>query len=177
MIPRLMICLLQILPLRVFADALDSHTPPVFREFYLDVRPLDGQTASVQIFLPEAIAQRAFGYTFEFDDAAHRFSDYFRIKSARAYHAGSDQNTQTGAVHMEKNIDAPIGNNSTGRSIAFPYALNIPSDGRIAELTLEAKSETRPPEALQLRIYLSVLSNTPPERLWKYHGVKSFPWP
>ena len=177
MIPHLLICLLPIFPSLVFADHLDSYTPPVYREFYLDVRPLDGQTASIQIILPEAAAQRAFGYTFEFDDTSHRFSDYFSIKSARAYHTRIDQGGEPGTVRIEKSIETPIGHNSTGRLAAFPGSINIPTDGRLAELTLEAKSEARPPNGLQLRIILSVLSNTPPERLWKYLGVTSFSWP
>ena len=185
----LLVFFLACLPCPSFSDQLESYSPPIWESFLqLDARttestpvnthitfiprPNRGDIIPIQIFLNRAAEQKAFGYIFECDDLSR---SYFHIKNARTwlrYPVYGTQGKITEFIRIEKAINSPVGSPKYGRGIFFPVPPTIPPDGLIAEISLEAQQDVPPSFSVSIHIYAAILSNTQPERIWKFYNIE-----
>ena len=156
------------------------ETPPVPNGGPVSPLPAQGQTIEFQVFVPNAIGKRAFGYILEFEDTNRAFADNFEVVSAKTRVLLPAPYTPQGgikpAVLVDRELQTLQGSKAPGRSVVFVNPPIVSPEGLIATFILLAKRNVTRNVALTIHISATVISTTSPTRLWNMRGSQTIRW-
>ena len=168
-------------PIRKTTLLVDGQieTPAVYNGGPTASLPKQGDTVEFQVFVPEAAGRTAFGCVLEFDNVDHAFADNFQIKSASAWVLIFPQETPeeiSRPVLVQRDM-APLSDTGCpGCCALFVDRPRVPPDGLVATFVLEAKRDIPSDLPLKLTVSATVISRTPPTRLWNMQAQQMIGW-
>jgi hypothetical protein len=159
---------------------IDSRVedPPRYNGQGAIPRPSAGDSIEFQVFMPDAAGLEAYSFQLAFQDTGSSFSNHFDIMSARTearplLPVPEDQKLPDfRALHL----DSPRGSEGPRRSALLLTPWNVSYSGLIGVIKLLAKKDIPINLPLVLDVNITVLSKTPPTRLFIMKARQEIGW-
>ena len=163
-----------------FILLIDSNVedPPRYNGQSAIPRPSLGDSIEFQIFMPDAAGLEAYSFQLAFQDTGSTFSDHFDILSARTearplLPVPEDQQLPDfRALHL----DSPRGSEGPQRSTMLLSPWHVSYSGLIGVVKLLAKKDIPYDLPLVLDVNITVVSKTPPTRLFIMRARQEIGW-
>lgn len=159
---------------------IDSNVedPPRYNGQSAIPRPAAGDSIEFQIFMPDAAGLEAYAFQLAFQDTGALFTDHFDILNARTearplLPVPEDQKLPDfQALHL----DSPRGSSGPSRSTLLLAPWHVSYSGLIGVIKLLAKKDIPSDLPLVLDVNITVVSKTPPTRLFVMKARQEIGW-
>jgi hypothetical protein len=159
---------------------IDSNVedPPRYNGQGAIPRPAEGDSIEFQIFMPDAAGLEAYAFQLAFQDTGALFTEHFDILEARTearplIPVPEDQKLPDfQALHL----DSPRGSSGPSRSTLLLTPWHVSFSGLIGVVKLLAKKDIPSDLPLVLNVNITVVSKTPPTRLFVMKARQEIGW-
>ncbi len=159
---------------------IDSNVenPPVYNGQGAIPRPTVGDSIEFQGFMPDAADLEAYSFQLAFQDTGTIFSDHFDLLSARTearplFPVTEDQDLPDfRAFHL----DSPRGSDGPQRSTLLLSPWHVSFSGLIGVIKLLTRKDIPSDLPLVLDVNITVVSETPPPRLFIIKARQEIGW-
>jgi hypothetical protein len=159
---------------------IDSNVedPPRYNGLSAISRPAKGDSIEFQIFMPDAAGLEAYAFQLAFQDTGATFTEHFDILEARTearplLPVPEDQKLPD---FQTLHLDSPRGSSGPSRSALLLSPWHVSFSGLIGVIKLLAKKDIPSDLPLVLDVNISVVSKTPPTRLFVMKARQEIGW-
>ncbi len=159
---------------------IDSNVedPPRYNGQSPTPRPAAGDSIEFQIFMPDAAGLEAYAFQLAFQDTGALFTSHFNILEARTEARpllplpDDHRLPDFQALHL----NSPRGSSGPSRSTLLLLPWHVSFSGLIGVVKLLAKKDIPSDLPLVLDVNITVVSKTPPTRLFVMKARKKISW-
>lgn len=161
----------------LFIDT-NAEDPPIYNGLSAVPRPSLGDSVEFQIFMPDAAGLEAYAFQLAFQDTGRIFSEHFDILNAQTEARPllpvpkDDELPEFRALHL----DAPRGSDGPLRGTLLLTPWHVSYSGLIGVVKLLAKKDIPYDLPLVLDVNITVVSKTPPTRLFVMRARQEIGW-